>query len=105
LYWPLETKTVEGETLASPGPPSGALEMQAPPEGWYPALHVMPHVDRVHDGLPFCVPGHALPHVLQLAALVVTSTHEPLQFVRPPVQDVAHALLLHTCDGGHALEQ
>jgi hypothetical protein len=65
----------------------------------------MPQVDWAHDGLPFGVPGHALPHVLQLVTLVVRSTQEPLQFVRPPLQDVAHELWLHTCDGGQALVQ
>jgi hypothetical protein len=79
--------------------------MHTPPEGWYPGSHVMPQVDWAHDGLPFGVPGHASPHVLQLAALVVTSTHDPLQFVRPPVQEAAHALWLHTWDGGQVLEQ
>jgi hypothetical protein len=64
-----------------------------------------PQVDAAQVGVPFAVPGHALPHVLQLAALLVRSTHEPLQFERPPMQEAAHALWLHTCDDGQALLQ
>jgi hypothetical protein len=30
---PLETKTIDAEALASPGPPSGAIATHAPPEG------------------------------------------------------------------------
>jgi hypothetical protein len=33
---------------------------------------------------------HVLPQVLQLVALVEMSTHELLQFVRPPSQPEAH---------------
>jgi hypothetical protein len=51
--------------------------------------------------LPFAGVGHALPQVRQLAGSVVVSTHEPEQFVAPPVQLSPQTPSVHTSFAPH----
>jgi hypothetical protein len=103
---------------ASRMPPSGTGVVQSPPTHVDPAEHLWPHEPQLsgsrlvgvhwplqesvpggHPHLPatHCVPAlHVTPHAPQFVLLFWRSTHEPAQFVVPPVQPAEHAPLLHT---------
>jgi hypothetical protein len=56
-----------------------------PPQAVRPVLHAAAHVPELQTELDM----HALPHMPQLAALVLRSTHAPLHSVPAPQPDVA----------------
>jgi hypothetical protein len=58
----------------------------APLQGVYPGLQVTVHALRTQAGCPLATLGQAFPHIPQLAAVLVVSTHEPLQIVVPDGQ-------------------
>lgn len=79
--------------------PSAALLLQSPK----PALQVMPHMLEPHRGIALAPPRQARPHIPQFAASDVTSTHEPPQATRPPVQAATHPPALQNCAPGQVL--
>ena len=65
----------------------------------------MPHLLATQVALPLTGIGQAMPQLLQLSGLEVTSMHAPLQFLRPPLQPLVHLALSHTGTAEHAVSQ
>ncbi|MGD0527262.1 MAG: hypothetical protein ABSE49_19125 [Polyangiaceae bacterium] len=95
-HWHADATHCSPPVQASPQPwqfaGSLVVSTQDPEQFVNPLLHAMPHALFAHVGCPCVVDGHAFPHVPQLAALEVVSTHVPLHSVGVPVgQPVTHA--------------
>jgi hypothetical protein len=75
---------------------SVAKSAQAEPHRSKPASHLKPHSLAAQVAAPLRGMGHAMPQALQLSGLEVTSMHEPLQLVRPPLQPTVHLPLSQT---------
>src|SRR6188508_819542 len=84
---------------------SVARSTQAEPHGAKPSAQSMPHSPAVQVALPLAGIGHAMPHCPQLSGLAVVSMHEPLQFMRPPVQPALHAPRSQTSAAEQAISQ
>ncbi len=69
---------------------SVAVSTQAPPHSMYGAIQAKSHVPSAHVGAAFAGGMHTVPHLPQCAVLLITSTHEPLQSVVPPLQPEPH---------------
>ena len=82
--------------------PSAGIALQSPK----PALQ--PPTKHDADTQPLvdaCGSVHAVAHAPQFAALVLRSTHEPAQFIRPAPHDVAQVPVEQTWPALHACPQ
>jgi hypothetical protein len=57
----------------------------------------------MQSGVAWAMAGQAVPHIPQLAALLWVSVQAPLQFSRPPGQDVRHMPPEQTSFAPHGL--